>query len=87
MKSRLCACTALLLCFFLGAACRSFADPDGAAQEIEKILHVFERAYLEEDVKLISTVLSDAYVMVLPGRASQGLWRSGTTPRCAGRKI
>ena len=45
---------------------QSFADSGTDEQAIERILDLFEKAYLEEDLDLLSSLLSDqGYVMVM----------------------
>jgi len=58
-------CT-LVLIICLGAANQAFADSGAAEKEIERILDLFEKAYLEEDIDLMSSVMSDkGYTLIM----------------------
>ena len=60
----------LLLCLLLSAACQSFADSNMDEGEIEHILDLFEKAYLDENMELLASLLSDqGYIMVMTKRA------------------
>ena len=55
----------LVLFLCLGAGTLALADST-AEKEIGRILDLFERAYLEEDIDLISSVLSDrGYALIM----------------------
>jgi hypothetical protein len=54
----------LLLC--LGAASQASADSGAAAREIGRILDLFEKAYLDEDIELMASVMSDrGYALIM----------------------
>ncbi len=56
----------LVLFFCLGAASQAFADSGAAEREIGRILDLFEKAYLEEDIELMSSVMSDrGYALIM----------------------
>ncbi len=56
----------LVLCLCLGAANQAFADSGAAEREIGRILDLFEKAYLEEDIELMSSVMSDrGYALIM----------------------
>ena len=56
----------VLLFLFTAASGRIFADASSDEQQIERILDLFEKAYLEEDMDLLASLLSDrGYLMVM----------------------
>lgn len=58
-------CT-LILFLCLGAASQTFADAGADEREIGRILDLFEKAYLDEDIDLISSVMSEkGYVLIM----------------------
>ena len=55
---------ALVACLCLVVTSQAFADPD--VNEIERVLGLFEKGFLEEDIELLSSCLSDkGYVNLL----------------------
>lgn len=59
----------MLLFLFIVPAGQSFADSSTDEQAIEQILDLFEKAYLEEDMDLLSSLLSDqGYLMIMKTR-------------------
>jgi len=60
----------VLVFLLLTAAGQIFADSRSDEQEIAHILDLFEKAYLEEDMDLLASLLSDqGYLMVMRRRA------------------
>ena len=60
----------MLLFLFVAAAGQIFADSRSDEQAIEQILDLFEKAYLEEDMDLLASLLSDqGYMMIMKRQA------------------
>ena len=58
------------LSLFLASAGLVAADSNGAEQEIRRILDAFEKSYLEEDIELMASQLSDAGYALIMGNPS-----------------
>jgi len=70
MKRRVVLLLVLILCCVIGV--HSFAD-DGSEREIGLILDSFEHGYLEEDLDLIASLMSDnGYAMVMRRQVDPG---------------
>ena len=60
----------ILLVLSTAAAGQIFADSNSDKKEIEHILDLFEKAYLEEDMDLLASLLSDqGYLMIMKRQA------------------
>jgi hypothetical protein len=60
----------VLVFLIVTASGQSFADSRSDEQAIEQILDLFEKAYLEEDMDLLASLMSDqGYLMIMKKRA------------------